>query len=176
MTILDISPRVLAHVDQATRAGKGYVVYLPRHPAWGPALSAFWASFGNQVGTPVAGLRAPAGLEMRSIEVRPEALARVRAADLDVVAARLALEESDRFDVVVATNVLVYYGDLEQSLALLNVAAMLRPGGLLVSNNSLPLGEGVPLAAAGYRTVVYSDRPDDGDHLVWYRLSRKSGN
>jgi hypothetical protein len=28
---------------------------------------------------------------------------------------------------------------------------------------------GSRLRSAGYLTVQYSDRPDDGDHIVWYR-------
>ena len=70
---------------------------------------------------------------------------------------------------MVATNVLVYYDTFEQCPALANVERMLRPGGLLLSNNALlelPLSK---MRSVGYKTVVYSDRPDDGDHIMWYR-------
>ena len=73
------------------------------------------------------------------------------------------------FDLVVATNVFVYYDTLDQSLALANVEAMLRPGGLLLSNNALLELPALRMRSAGYLTVQYSDRPDDGDHVVWYR-------
>jgi len=58
---------------------------------------------------------------------------------------------------------------LEQSLAMDNVKAMLRPGGFLIANNALPEFPFLPLHAFGYLTVVYSDRPNDGEHIVWYQ-------
>ena len=70
---------------------------------------------------------------------------------------------------MIATNVFVYYDLLDQVLAFSNVDAMLRPGGLLLSNNALLELPGSRLRSAGYLTVQYSDRPDDGDHVVWYR-------
>ena len=74
-----------------------------------------------------------------------------------------------RFDLIVATNVFVYYDVLDQALASANVAAMLGPDGLLLSNNALLELPSTNLRSAGYLTVPYSDRPDDGDHVVWYR-------
>jgi hypothetical protein len=74
-----------------------------------------------------------------------------------------------RFDLVVATNVFVYYDVLEQALAMANVEAMLRPGGFLLTNNALLELPASRLRSGGYLTVPYSDRPDDGDHVVWYR-------
>jgi hypothetical protein len=65
--------------------------------------------------------------------------------------------------------VFVYYGTLEQSLALANVEAMLRPGGILLSNNALLELPTSGMRSGGYVTVEYSDRPGDGDHIVWYR-------
>ena len=73
-----------------------------------------------------------------------------------------------RFDLIVTTNVFVYYDDLDQALAFSNVEAMLRPGGILLSNNALLELPGSRLRSAGYLTVQYSDRLDDGDHIVWY--------
>jgi hypothetical protein len=69
----------------------------------------------------------------------------------------------------VATNVFVYYDVLDQVLALANVAAMLERGGLLLSNNALLELPSSTVHSAGYLTVQYSDRSDDGDHIVWYR-------
>ncbi len=59
---------------------------------------------------------------------------------------------------------------LEEDLALANIAEMLKPGGFLLSNNALPEIPGSPMQSVDYLTVVYSDdRPDDGDHIVWYQ-------
>ena len=83
---------------------------------------------------------------------------------------RLApLPDDERFDLIVATNILVYYGVFEQSLALANIAAMLRPGGFLLSNNVLVELPTTPLHAIGDSKVIYSDRPDDSDDIIWYR-------
>jgi len=50
---------------------------------------------------------------------------------------------------------------------------MLQDDGFLLSDNALielPVGK---MKSVDYLTVVYSDRPGDGDHLVWHR---RSGN
>ena len=46
---------------------------------------------------------------------------------------------------------------------------MLRPGGLLLSNNSVPALPATAMRAAGAAQVVYSSRPDDSDRVVWYQ-------
>ena len=48
-------------------------------------------------------------------------------------------DDTSRFDLVVATNVLVYYEPFEQALAVSNMAGMLRTGGLLLTNQPVPL-------------------------------------
>jgi predicted TPR repeat methyltransferase len=77
-------------------------------------------------------------------------------------------EDADKLDVVVATNVLVYYSVFEQSLALANLALMLRPGGVLLSNNVLVELLTTPLHAVGHSTTSYPARPDDRDDIIWY--------
>ena len=86
---------------------------------------------------------------------------------MNVVVERLAgLSENERFDLVVATNVLVYYGLFEQTLALSNVASMLQSGGVFLVNNAVfPVAPMKP--TAGYLQVIYSDRLHDD--LFWYR-------
>ena len=79
------------------------------------------------------------------------------------------LAPAERFDLIIATNILVYYDNFEQSLALANVERMLRPGGFLLSNNALLELPFSRIHSLDYLTVVYSDRPDDGDHIVWYQ-------
>jgi hypothetical protein len=70
---------------------------------------------------------------------------------------------------VVATNILVYYDRFEQCLALANVARMTAVGGLFLSNDAVLEPPASPLRSAGYETVVFSDRPDDGEHVIFYR-------
>ena len=55
---------------------------------------------------------------------------------LDIVSDRLS---GDRVDLVVATNIFPYLNDVELTLALANIAAILAPGGLLLHNEARPL-------------------------------------
>ncbi len=175
---LDINPQVNAHLtqaQQAARRGHPYTIQLPRDPhvRWNPDFIAYWRSFGDQVGVPATPVRVPpalAGLQIRAVRVQPEVIAQIEPVDLNIVVQRLALDTNQEgFDLIVATNILVYYDAFEQSLALANLARMLRPGGLLLSNNAVPEVPGIGIRSVGYRTTVYSDRPDDGDHIVWYQ-------
>ena len=70
---------------------------------------------------------------------------------------------------LIATNILVYYDTLEQSLALANIQTMLRPGGILLTNNlllELPFSK---MKSGDYVSVEYSTRETDGDRILWYR-------
>ena len=80
----------------------------------------------------------------------------------------VALRPGIRVDVV-RFHAAAAADDFEQSLALSNVAAMLRPGGILLSNNALYELPATPMRSVGYTTVVYSSKADDGDHIVWYQ-------
>ena len=68
---------------------------------------------------------------------------------------------------MIATNVLVYYGVFDQALALANVAAMLRPKGLLLTNDVVGVLPSIPLTLSGYTEVGYTSRPE-GDRVFWY--------
>jgi chemotaxis methyl-accepting protein methylase len=103
------------------------------------------------------------------VAVAPRVVERVDVRDLDVVYDRLDLPAPELFDLVIATNVLVYYDTFEQSLALANLASMLRPGGLLICNNSLLEIPEIPMRSASYVTVRFSGREGDGEHMVFYR-------
>ncbi len=173
-TRFDLNPRVNGHLErtrQRASAGTGPVVVLPhdRSEQWHPGLTAFWKSFGGVIGdvTPAAPL--PQGVDARAVRVRPGIVLTIEPHDLNVVVERLVpTADSDTLDLVVATNVLVYYSVFEQSLALANLAAMLRPGGILLSNNVLVELPTTPLRAAGHSTTSYSERPDDRDDIIWY--------
>ena len=69
---------------------------------------------------------------------------------------------------MIGTNVFVYYDRLQQALAMTNVAGMMRPGGILLSNNALLEIPAVGLRSLGYSKTFYSDNSEDGDVMVWY--------
>ena len=176
LTTFDLSPRVNVHLQAARRrasAGEPNVVVLPRNREgrWRPDLIAFWRTFGSRIGEPTTGsLSPPDGVDLRAVLIRPEVVSSIDARDLNIVLERLApLVDEERFDLIIATNILVYYSVFEQSLALANVASMLRPGGFLLSNNVLVELPTTPVHAIGDNRVIYSDRPDDSDDIVWYR-------
>ena len=77
---------------------------------------------------------------------------------------------AERFDLIVATNILVYYDVVEQSLALANVARMLRPGGLLLSNTLLTELPRLPMALVAHTDVVYTETAI-GDRVMCYERS-----
>ncbi len=178
VSILDISARVFEHVrharEQAAKS-KGYVVQLPRDVArpWPEALIAYWRSFGDQAGTAVAPLRLPeifAGLEARAVRIRPDVVLACQPVDLDVILEHLDLTAENRFDLAIATNIFVYYDPFEQALALENVATMLKPGGLLLTNDRLPERPGGPMRLAGITVVSFDSLTERTRQSVgWYQ-------
>lgn len=79
------------------------------------------------------------------------------AAALDAVTERL---DAPPFDLVIATNILPYFDDVQLLLAMSNVAAMLKPGGVFLHNEVRPLMDaatsavGLPFEHARYVTIA----------------------
>ena len=177
VTSLDISERVnqhLAGMHQRAQANTPYPVQLLREAtvAWTPEAVSYWDHFGEQLGTPAPPVQPPAvagKLKVRALRIDPRFAERVSAADLNIVYQRLPLATEERFDVIIGTNIFVYYGVFEQALAMTNASRMLRPGGILLSNHVLPEPPGAGMESLGYVVTVYSDRPDDGDQIFIYR-------
>lgn len=175
VTTLDLSPRINNHLTRArARAAQGtaYVVQLPRDEQWKPDLVAYWSKFGDQIGSPVAPVTPPAALrelKVRAVSIRAAFVSRITSEDVNIVLQHLNVETAEAFDIIIATNILVYYDTFEQGLAMANIEQMLRPGGLLLSNNALLELPVSKMHSVGYDSVVYSDREADGDHIVWYQ-------
>jgi len=182
VTVLDISSRVLDHLQHArerARQGEGYTVQLPRDPAaprWGPTVVKYWKAFGDQAGKEVTPIRPPAalkGLETRAVRIRPEIVLACEPMDLNIVLERPDLDRQEpavaQFDLIVATNILVYYDTFEQTLALQNIAALLKPGGFLLSNDELRESPAVPLKRLGNTKLFYDAGETVGDSVIWYQ-------
>ena len=180
VTSLDLSPRVNYHLGRTRQRafrGVSYVVQLPRdlESSWKPETIDYWQRFGDRIGSPVPPVPPPAGagkLKVRAVRIRPSIVSLVTPEAVNIVLQRLDLPAGEQLDLIIATNILVYYDVFEQSLALANIERMLRPGGFLLSNNALLELPSSEMRSVGYQTVVYSDRPDDGDHIVWYQRAR----
>lgn len=177
VTTFDLSPRVNDHLERArlrAQGGQAYTLQLPydAQAPWKPEALRYWEHFGDMIGAPAAPIAAPPGagsVKMRAVRVRPSIVSLVTPMDLNIVLQRLETPPSEGFDLIVATNILVYYDAFEQSLAMANIERMLRPGGFLLSNNALVELPSSRVRSVDYSTVVYSDRPGDGDHIVWYQ-------
>ncbi|PYR81241.1 MAG: hypothetical protein DMF87_06045 [Acidobacteria bacterium] len=99
-------------------------------------------------------------------------LADVRRSDsnLNIVTQRL---DGEPFDLVIATNVFIYYDVLEQALAMSNVEAMLKPGAFLLANFSAPNLMSITIRPVETTTTSYA-RGRAGndsvvDFIVWYK-------
>jgi SAM-dependent methyltransferase len=178
MATFDLSPRVNQHIEAArsrAQAGAAYVLQLPLDrdtPArqWIPEMVAYWQNFGARIGGEVPALTPPAGanVRVRAVRLRREVVLSITPRDLNIVLERLApLKDDERFDLIVATNVLLYYDGFEQALALGNIAAMLRPGGVFLTNYKVaPLA---PLEASPTLVLMAPvDRQGNGDTIFGY--------
>ena len=184
VTTFDLSSRVLAHIAAAReRAGKGrgYSLVLPRATdrSWSAELTAYWRRFGDQIGQQASVAPPPpaAGrVDVRGVLVQPSVVLSIEPRDLNIVLQRVEpLAAGEQFDLILATNILLYYDVFEQSLAVANIAKMLRPGGLFLTNDRLLELPASPVRPAGERDVTYMRMPDSsvkGDHLTWYQTPR----
>ena len=179
IVLLDISPRIIDHVTRArARAARniGYTLNLPLPKAtpWVPEVRTYWQRFGDQIGAAAAqvpGSKTVADLaDIRAVRVRPSAVQRLTMMNLNVVTERL---DGEAFDLVIATNVFIYYDVLEQALAMANVAGMLKPGGFLLANFSAPDLTSIALRPVDTTSTLYARTANETvrDFIVWYRPS-----
>ena len=178
IVLLDISPRIIDHVTKArARAARdiGYTLNLPlpRSSQWIPEVRAYWRTFGDRIGAPVQAptSKAIADLaEVRAVRARPSAVRRMSVMNLNIVTERL---EGESFDLVIATNVFIYYDVLEQALAMSNVEAMLKPGAFLLANFSAPNLTSIRIRPVETTQTLYAHARDVNerilDFIVWYR-------
>jgi hypothetical protein len=147
----DVSSRVNKHLEAARRqaaAGKPYTIQLLSSPSDGwnktylSGFLEFWQNLGKQVGNRVTPIPVPDEVSgeiwNRAIAVRPNVVKNLTPVDMNIVYQSVNLPADKQFDLVIGTNIFVYYGSLEQSLARANIGTMVKPGGFLISNEALP--------------------------------------
>lgn len=146
---LDISSRVNLHLAQAKKnavLGRPYTVQLPWYAdgrwtdSFRGSFNQYWQVLGATIGSPVTPIPVPEaapGYATRAVKIRPEMVNRITPVDMNIVYQRLVLASDERFDLIIGTNIFLYYGAFEQSLARANVAEMLKPGGYLLANDKL---------------------------------------
>jgi SAM-dependent methyltransferase len=179
LTTFDLSPRVNGHLANAAKRGAAGVPYTiqlplpaddPKHD-WQPELLAYWKTFGGGIGRETRPAPLPAGMpgvRVRGVAVSPIIAAAIAPHDLNIIVQRQPLPDSERFDLVVATNILVYYDAFDQALALTNIASMLRPGGLFLSNYAV-VPSATMEALPALTTRVFFDKQQNGDTVFVYR-------
>jgi chemotaxis methyl-accepting protein methylase len=108
--------------------------------------------------------------DLRAVRARPSAVRQMSVLNVNIVTDRL---DGEAFDLVIATNVFVYYDALEQALAMSNVEAMLKPGAFLLANFSAPPLTSVALRPVETMTTVYAHARGVSeqilDFVVWYQ-------
>jgi chemotaxis methyl-accepting protein methylase len=94
------------------------------------------------------------------------------AMNVNIVTERL---DGEAFDLVIATNVFIYYDVLEQALAMSNVASMLKPEGFLLANFSAPDLTSIAMRPVETTTTLYARTASETirDFIVWYQTVPK---
>ena len=136
----DINPRVATHLQPAARKAPILTLVSGIAETATVALTAeyreYFAGLGGAIGARRATVAVDNGHLRKTVQVRDDVARVLRAQSLDIVTERLAGEP---FDVIVATNILPYFDDVQLTLAIANIASMLSPGGLFLHNESRPL-------------------------------------
>ena len=178
---LDISSRVNHHIQTARKdaaQGRAYTVQLPWYAGgrWTDDFRAkftqYWQKLGGEIGDPVTAIPVPKGapgFSTRAVKIRPAIVSRIKPVDMNIVFQQLQLAPDERFDLIIGTNIFLYYGPFEQALARVNVAAMLKPGGYLLSNDKLQ-----ETLTSGLEPVMTTEIPLTGapvitDYIYCYR-------
>src|SRR5579862_249730 len=175
---MDLNPAVNAHIAKLNRdavAGRFYTLQLPRDTGadWPTGAVNYWAHFGEMIGAEAKPLPVPRLLQsvaLRAVSVTPRFALRVTSRDLNVVAQREQLRPEQAFDLVIATNILVYYDRFQQALAMANIAAMMKPGGVFLSNDALSSHHLARLKLLDRHAVSLSTNGPFGDNVLAYQL------
>ncbi len=175
---LDISPSVNIHIaatQKAAAEGKPYVVQLPWNSSvpfsseYFAAFEPWWQDLGSRVGVSTKPVQIPGKLandvHIRAVSIRPEIARRITPIDMNAVYQYVP----SGFDLIIGTNIFIYYGAFEQSLARANLAAMLKPGGFALTNDLLSDKVHSGLTEAHRTNVVVRSDPQIVEHVFCYR-------
>jgi hypothetical protein len=144
----DINPRVVDHLTRSRDNPPELTLVSEIRESETVTLSADYREYFVQLGKAIADEDHPPrggiatlaqGHLRKTVRVGKTTAGTLTAATLDVVTERL---DAPAFDLVIATNILPYFDDVELMLAMSNVAGMLVPGGVFLHNEARPsLGE-----------------------------------
>jgi hypothetical protein len=174
---LDLNPAVNEHIStlvQNARAGRAYTVQLPRDATanWPPDAVAYWEHFGEILGTPAKPIPVPqaaGAVTLRAVAITPRFASHLTPLDVNIVTQQMTLQQGQGFDLVIATNILVYYDLFQQALAMGNIAHMMNPGGLFLSNDTLSRHHVPSLVFLDRRSVSLAASGPYGDNVLTYQ-------
>lgn len=183
---LDISPSVNIHLDRVQKnagMGKPYVLQLPWNsevpfsPEYFAAFQSYWQTLGDRVGTPATPAKVPVKLadnvHIRAVSIRPAIASRINPVDMNIVFQRMTgTSPNQKFDLIVGTNIFIYYGAFEQSLARSNLSAMLNPGGFALSNDLLADKAKDKLQMVHQTDIEVRSDPQIIEHVYCYQRQR----
>jgi hypothetical protein len=148
----DINPRVVAHLRRARGAPPALTLVSGIRESdtvtFSDEYRDYFAGLGRAIGdveaAPIDATLDGIDRQLRKIvRIHPATARALRSEILDIVTERLA---GAPFDVIIATNILPYFDDVELMLATSNVARMLAPGGAFLHNEMRPLMRDVAAA------------------------------
>jgi SAM-dependent methyltransferase len=138
----DINPRVVEHLRGSRQAPPTLTLVsgIPESDTvtLSPEYREYFTHLARVVGqeqTDGRSSSATAGHLRKTVKILPDAARMLSAESLDVVTERF---ERTAFDLIVATNILPYFDDLELTFAIANIASMLAPGGVFLHNEARP--------------------------------------
>ncbi len=182
---LDISSDVNFHIDRTRKnavAGRFYTVQLPwdtsaRHTSeYRAGFANYWQKLGDHIGESVAPIAVPSGAaaetQTRAVKIRPAIVRRVTALDMNIVYQHLQPSAQPGFDLIIGTNIFLYFNAFEQSLARVNMSLMLNPGGFVLSNDKLPGMVAAGLADSLTTTQMVARDPDMTELMFCYQKKK----
>ena len=138
---VDISPRVIKHLQNLPTKKKNSLVLLSgiaenQNRKIATDFRKYFQQIGQSIGTESElAIPAPAQKHLaKQLIIRNEIVQRITAQKLNIITDQIVNEAG--FDLVIVTNVFPYFSEKEMALALANIAAMMKPGALLIHNES----------------------------------------
>ena len=137
----DINPRVIERLDQS-RANPPVLTLASEIResdtiSLSPEYRDYFARLGSAIGWGEPSKRDPTAVApghlVKTIRVGEKATRALSAVPLDIVTERL---DAPHFDLIIATNILPYFDDVQLMLAMSNISAMLAPGGVFMHNEA----------------------------------------
>jgi hypothetical protein len=178
VSVFDINSQSLDHVSQAVTRARSREPYtlqlvLDRSSAWNAGAVNYWRRLGDRIGSEVAPMAAPRqiqNVERRAIRIQPQIVSLLNPQSLNIISQHVAAPSDQRFDLIVATNIFLYYDRFELALALLNIESMLTSSGVMLTNDTIDDYAGIKLRAVGSVPVQYS--PTQADTVKIYSIPR----